>query len=154
MTGGGSALRPLERSLPIALLRAREAVMAEFRPILARHDVTDQQWRVLRALDDAGRPLSVGELAERACLLGPSVSRMLRTMEHQGRIHRGQDASDARRTVISLAGGGRALIEAIAPESDEAYRGLESSLGSADLDAVLTHLERIVNRLDRPQEVA
>ena len=31
------------RSLPMALLRAREVIMAHFRPMLARHDITEQQ---------------------------------------------------------------------------------------------------------------
>ncbi|MFT5000920.1 MAG: hypothetical protein ACI875_001925, partial [Planctomycetota bacterium] len=37
-----------EKSLPIMLLRAREAVMRRFRPMLRLHDLSEQQWRVLR----------------------------------------------------------------------------------------------------------
>jgi len=55
------------RSLPIALLRAREAVMARFRPMLAEHDVTEQQWRAIRILGEAG-PLDRAELSERCCI--------------------------------------------------------------------------------------
>jgi hypothetical protein len=40
--------RDTRRALPIALLRAREAVMVRFRPILRYHGVTEQQWRVMR----------------------------------------------------------------------------------------------------------
>ena len=53
------------RSLPIALLRAREAVMGNFRPMLADFDVTEQQWRVMRVLSEAGR-LDASDLAARA----------------------------------------------------------------------------------------
>jgi hypothetical protein len=35
--------RDTRRSLPIALLRAREAVMSRFRPMLNADDVTEQQ---------------------------------------------------------------------------------------------------------------
>ena len=38
----GPELRRLERSLPIALLRAREHLMRRFRPLLAAHDLTEQ----------------------------------------------------------------------------------------------------------------
>ena len=38
------------RSLPIALLRAREAVMAYFRPHHRKGGITEQQWRVIRVL--------------------------------------------------------------------------------------------------------
>ena len=70
-------MRSFSRSLPMALMRAREAVMAEFRPILASHDLTEQQWRVLRALIDEPRGTGVGELAEATFLHGPSVSRIV-----------------------------------------------------------------------------
>ena len=143
-------LRPLERSLPIALLRAREAAMARFRPILARHGITDQQWRVLRALD-AAPAASVGELAERACLLGPSVSRMLRTMEAQGWIARSPDRADARRSAITLAPAGRELVGAIGPASEAASQDIETSLGTAELDALLRALDDLTHTLEGRQ---
>ena len=81
-------IRGFDRSLPMALMRAREAVMRHFRPSLAEHDLTEQQWRVLRALADADTALSVGELAERTYLLGPSLSRMLTLLDDRGLIAR------------------------------------------------------------------
>ena len=85
----GVGIRGFDRSLPMALMRAREAVMRHFRPSLAEHDLTEQQWRVLRALEDADTALSVGELAERTYLLGPSLSRMLALLDDReiGRAH-------------------------------------------------------------------
>ncbi|MGB8973723.1 MAG: homoprotocatechuate degradation operon regulator HpaR, partial [Pseudomonas capeferrum] len=35
-------------SLTLSLLQAREAAMAFFRPLLNEHDLTEQQWRVIR----------------------------------------------------------------------------------------------------------
>ena len=43
-------MRDFSRSLPMSLLRAREAVMRHFRPSLRDHGLTEQQWRILRAL--------------------------------------------------------------------------------------------------------
>ena len=43
-------LRRFEEALPIALLRTREAVMAKFRPHLAEYGMTEQQWRVIRVV--------------------------------------------------------------------------------------------------------
>ena len=37
-----------KKSLTITLLRARESLMMSFRPLLAKHNFTEQQWRVLR----------------------------------------------------------------------------------------------------------
>ena len=57
-------IRPFTESLPMALLQAREAAMRLFRPMLAEHDLTEQQWRVLRALSSAEGPLEPGEIVD------------------------------------------------------------------------------------------
>lgn len=38
------------RNLPQLLLQSREALMQRFRPMLNELGVTEQQWRILRAL--------------------------------------------------------------------------------------------------------
>ena len=45
-------MRPFQRSLPMQLMLAREAVMQRFRPHLNEHGLTDQQWRIVRALSE------------------------------------------------------------------------------------------------------
>ena len=75
-----AGLRSIEGSLPLALLRTREAVMARFRPHVARHGVTEQQWRVIRVLAAADEALEAGTIAERACIMPPSLSRILKTL--------------------------------------------------------------------------
>ena len=49
-----NSFRPTDRSLPIALLRAREKVMEPVREILAHSNISEQKWRVLRVVDEAG----------------------------------------------------------------------------------------------------
>src|SRR4051794_24912283 len=61
-------MRDFSQSLPMALLRAREAVMRQFRPSLRQHGLTEQQWRILRALA-AVDATEVTELARLAFLL-------------------------------------------------------------------------------------
>ena len=75
-----SGPRQTRRSLPIALLRARESIMAKFRPMLARYNINEQQWRVIRVLGEHGE-LDATQLAERALVLGPSLTRMIKTLE-------------------------------------------------------------------------
>ena len=83
-------MRDFSRSLPMSLLRAREAVMRQFRPSLRQHGLTEQQWRILRALA-ATDAIEVTELARVAFLLGPSLSRILRDLDG---VDRGQGAQD------------------------------------------------------------
>lgn len=66
----GFGLAETRRTLPIALLRAREAVMERFRPVLNSHDITEQQWRVIRVLQEHGAT-DASKLAELACILPP-----------------------------------------------------------------------------------
>ncbi len=131
----------------MALLRAREAVMRQFRPILTEHDVTEQQWRVLRALHDADEPLSVGELADRTYLLGPSLSRMLVALEARSLILR-RAADDARRSEIVIAPGGRDVVAAVAPQSEAAYTAIDEQLDPGELDHLYELLAKITTTRD------
>ena len=104
-----STLRRTTRSLPIALLRARETVMGPVREMLAKSGVNEQKWRVLRVLDEAG-PLDQSLLAERACLQLPSLTRILRATEDQGFVTRETDPTDRRRSIVTISEAGRAKI--------------------------------------------
>jgi homoprotocatechuate degradation regulator HpaR len=118
----------------MALLKAREAVMSQFRPILAAENITEQQWRVLRALADADQPLSVSQIVERTFLLGPSLSRILAGLERRGLLDRDTASEDARRALISANPAGRALLAKVGPLSEARYRSIEERLGTGELD--------------------
>jgi homoprotocatechuate degradation regulator HpaR len=143
--GSRHSLRSLERSLPLALLRARENLMRRFRPLLAEHDLTEQQWRVLRVLDDSASPLSVGEISAQAVLLGPSLSRILAALERRGLLRRRHDSHDNRRSEIELTSAGHRLVARIAPTSEAAYRHLEADFGEEDLRLLEAALERLAH---------
>ena len=75
-----SLLRGFDRSLPMALLKAREAVMKKFVPALREHNLSPQQWRVIRAVHEQDG-VDISELAERCYLLMPSLSRIVPNLE-------------------------------------------------------------------------
>src|SRR3954451_19154118 len=95
-------MREFSRSLPMSLLRAREAVMRHFRASLRDHGLTEQQWRILRALASVDA-IEVTELARLAFLLGPSLSRILRDLEARHLIAREADMRDLRSGVLSIS---------------------------------------------------
>lgn len=133
-------LRPFSASLPMALLQARETAMRQFRPLLATHDVTEQQWRVLRALTAAPGPLAPGELAAQTFLLAPSLSRILSNLEERGLIERATVAHDQRRALIGLSAAGTELVGRIAPRSEATYRAIEERFGSDRLERLMAEL--------------
>ena len=128
-------MRDFSQSLPMALLRAREAVMREFRPSLRQHGLTEQQWRILRALA-AVEAIEVTELARVAFLLGPSLSRILRDLEARGLIQRDVDARDLRRGVLSISAKGLKLIALVAPTSEAIYTSIAHRYGARKLAAL------------------
>jgi homoprotocatechuate degradation regulator HpaR len=136
-------MREFSRSLPMSLLRAREAVMRHFRPSLRDHGLTEQQWRILRALASVDT-IEVTELARVAFLLGPSLSRILRDLEARHLIERRVAKADLRRGVVSISAKGLKLIEAVAPSSEAIYAAMTRRYGArklADLQDMLAALE-------------
>lgn len=139
-------MRAFSRSLPMALLRAREAVMRRFRPALRGQGVTEQQWRILRALADSG-PLEITALAQSTFLLAPSLSRILPDMESRGLVSRRQLDSDLRRTAVSLEPKGVRLIAAHAPESEHTYDTIARSFGAERLEQLFRLLHELEETL-------
>jgi len=70
-------LLPVGQTLPIVLVRAREAFLSHWRGALADAGFTEQQWRVLRVTAELG-PLDISKLSQQTALHMPSVTRILR----------------------------------------------------------------------------
>ncbi|MCO6188504.1 homoprotocatechuate degradation operon regulator HpaR [Rhizobium sp. L1K21] len=136
--------RNTKRSLPIALLRAREAVMESFRPMLAAHDVTEQQWRVIRILGEQG-VIDASEMADRAFILAPSLTRIIRTLEERGLIHKRKDHKDGRRVLLEITPAGIDIIYKVMPESRVIYERLEQRYGHDKLELLLDMLNELAN---------
>ena len=140
-------MRAFSKSLPMELLRAREAVMRRFRPELRNHGVTEQQWRILRALAHGGA-MEVSELAEATCLLAPSLSRILPDMEARQLISRRQGETDLRRSVISLERKGLRLIAMHAPNAERIYDEIAKQFGTERLTQLFTLLRELEETLE------
>lgn len=129
-------VRATSRSLPIALLRARERVMGPIRTMLADAGVTEQQWRVLRVLEERGA-IDATEIARQACLLMPSLTRILQSLEKKHYCTRRAHPTDRRRHLVEITDSGRALIARNIPESNRIFAELEASFGKDRIEALL-----------------
>lgn len=125
-------IRDFQQSLPMELLKAREAAMSSFRPMLREHGLTEQQWRVIRALAAYGN-IDASELARRSFLLAPSLTRILQYLERERLIKRMNDRNDQRRSVLALTAKGRALFERVGPDSEILYEEIERRFGPRKL---------------------
>jgi homoprotocatechuate degradation regulator HpaR len=136
----------------MSLLRAREAVMRHFRASLRAHGLTEQQWRILRALTSF-ESIEVTELARVAYLLGPSLSRILRDLEERRLIERRTLKADLRRGIVSITAKGLRLIEAVAPSSEAIYAEMTRRYGAdklAELQTMLHALEASLQDMPLP----
>lgn len=130
------ALPATDRSLPIALIRAREKVMAPIRDMLSETGITEQQWRVLRVLAEGGT-LDASEVAERACLLLPSLTRIVRTLSDRGFVTRTQDKGDRRRQMLAITPVGQKVIDDNHAEALRIAERIRNSLGHANHEQLL-----------------
>jgi homoprotocatechuate degradation regulator HpaR len=116
------------RNLPLLLLQARERVISRFRPMLNAHGITEQQWRIVRALIDTG-PLEPREIGELCRISSPSLAGVLSRMEELRLVKRKRLAHDQRRLRVSLTPRSRGLAARMAPQIEATYREIETVIG-------------------------
>lgn len=133
-------------SLPLALLRGRESVMEHLRPILREHDITEQQWRILRTLKGM-EEVEVLDLAQMVCLLPSSLSRILRSLDQRHYINRRVPSSDMRRVLISISDQGLRLIAEVSPAAIDEYDRVVRLYGKERFDLLRKLLRELEEAL-------
>jgi homoprotocatechuate degradation regulator HpaR len=124
--------------------------MGYFRPNLRRLGLTEQQWRVLRVLNDNG-PTDAKQLATDAVLLPPSLSRIVRDLVRKGLLERRVASDDRRRVEIMITPAGIVALRSGARASVRAYDVIAHRFGSRDLATLLLLLERLEAALAPPR---
>ncbi|MCB1731090.1 MAG: homoprotocatechuate degradation operon regulator HpaR [Halieaceae bacterium] len=143
-------MRQFDRSLPMALLRAREAVMKKFSPALREHGLSPQQWRVIRVLVEE-EALDATEIAERCALLMPSLSRILQNLHGRGLVDRKTASDDQRRSMVSITSLGRQLFEALSPINEARYAYITEKFGYGKLELLYELLDELVEKIDQDE---
>lgn len=142
-TDGTIGHRIYEGSLIIELLRLRDSMRLFFRPVLRRHALTDQNWRVIKCLGEDG-PTDMTRLGRAAVIPMASVSRMVTRMEASGLVLRVPDETDRRQVQVKLTAKGRRLHRQVAPEIRRTYSELSAMLPAEALE----QLHAVVLRLN------
>ena len=128
------------RNLPMLLLQTREQIISHFRPILNHHGITEQQWRIMRALHEK-QSMEPRELCSFCQILSPSLTGILKRMEEMSLVEKKGIPGDKRRLKISLTAQGERLIEKISPLISEQYNYLEEAYGPQVFDQLQKMLE-------------
>ena len=109
-------------------------------------DVTEQQWRVIRVLSEAGT-LDATEVADKAFILAPSLTRMIKSLEERGFITKHKDKADGRRVLLKLAPPGRAIIDEVMPDSRRVYAKIDALFGADRVGELLDMLDELAARV-------
>ena len=141
------------RNLPQLMLQSREALMARFRPLLKRHGVTEQQWRIVRALQELG-PLEPRQIVDRCAISSPSLAGVLSRMDALGLVTRTRLDHDQRRLQVALTAKSRALARRLAPQIEAVYDDIEQRIGRRFTQDFYATLDELVARLDEPGDEA
>jgi homoprotocatechuate degradation regulator HpaR len=137
------------RNLPQRFLKARECLMAHFRPILNHFGLTDQQWRILRSLDEQSQ-LEPREICTLCQIHSASMAGVLARMEELGLVERSRMAGDQRRVVVRLSARGDQLVNEMAPLIDQQYQQIEDALGKDKVDDLFNALEAFIGAQSHP----
>lgn len=144
--GNPESMRPFQRSLPMQLMWAREEIMQRFRPHLHEAGLTDQQWRIIRALVEV-ESHEILDLSEVCGIHPASLSRILPKLDAAGIINRRPNEADQRRVIVSIAPKGRELFDRIAPESERIYEAIAADIGPELVEDLYVALDKMIKAL-------
>ncbi len=116
--------------------------MAPIRDMLRASGLTEQQWRVLRILSEFG-PQDLTEIARQACLLMPSLSRMIRSLADNGLVIRASDAKDRRRQTVVISPAGQQLIDDNLVQATQIAANYRDQLGAERYELLLDLLTEL-----------
>ena len=128
-----------------ALLVAHRRLTAEMdRELRERVGMDLDEYDVQHQLQRAGRPVRMGELAERVLITRPTVTRLVARLVDQGLVERAQDAQDRRTVWVTLSDEGRARLAAAAlVHGDGIARLVGGPLQGYDAPALAEALESL-----------
>jgi MarR family transcriptional regulator for hemolysin len=124
--------------------RLRQAVDAEMRLI----GLTEATWRPLVYVRSLGDGVRQKDLASAMSIEGPSLVRLLDSLERRGFIERREDENDRRARGIHLTRTGRDLAMRAARIGNGFQTRLLSNVSPADLETC----ERVLETLEREME--
>lgn len=133
-------MREILQMLPLIMLQVRERFLREFRPVFARYDVTEAQWRALRVVERHGE-IDFTQLAVESVVAKSSLSRIVRDLTARGLFVRREAADDQRKVLVALSPAGEELIAKLLPEIELGYRRVADEVGAEQVERLRHAME-------------
>jgi homoprotocatechuate degradation regulator HpaR len=134
-------------SLPMILSRSLDQIMPSYRRLFQANDLTDQQWRVLRALWEK-QHLTSAQISQITLLPPPSLVGILDRLEKKNLIGRLRSTKDRRHVHIIPTKKGRALMEHMMPMVERIHDDFMQRVTESEW----AEFNRILDKLSDPAE--
>jgi homoprotocatechuate degradation regulator HpaR len=131
------------RNLPQLFLKAREELLCHFRPIISHFGLTEQQWRILRALAEMEQ-LEPREICEHCHILSPSMTGVLSRMEEMGLVTRSRVPEDQRRVIVRLTPKSERLVSELGPLIVAQYKIIEQAFGPELIAQLYEVMDKVI----------
>ena len=129
-------------SLPMILSRSLDDIMPQYRSLFQAHGITDQQWRVMRALWEKEH-LTSKKISQITLIPAPSLVGILDRLEKKGLLGRLRSVKDRRLVFIRPTRAGRELQELMLPKIEEIHNFLKERVTSKEW----SEMKRILDKL-------
>lgn len=140
----GKPFRSRGQEVVVALLRTADLVRRAVSQAVETHDITLQQYNVLRILRGAGQQgLPTLEIAERMIEHAPGVTRLLDRLEAKGLVRRERCREDRRQVLCWLTPAGLELVERLDEPVDKADVEAVAQLTPEDQEKLLRLLDAV-----------
>jgi DNA-binding MarR family transcriptional regulator len=128
----------------VALLRTVDLVRRGLAHVVEGHDITLQQYNVLRILRGAGDDgLPTLDIAGRMIEHAPGVTRLIDRLEAKGLVRRKRHAEDRRQVLCVATAAALALLQELDAPMDRADREALGMLDTGQLDSLIGLLDLI-----------
>jgi DNA-binding MarR family transcriptional regulator len=140
----GKPFRSRGQEVVVALLRTADLVRRAVSQAVETHDITLQQYNVLRILRGAGQQgLPTLEIADRMIEHAPGVTRLLDRLEAKGLVRRERCREDRRQVLCWLTPPGLELVERLDEPVDKADVEAVAQLTPEDQEKLLRLLDAV-----------
>jgi DNA-binding MarR family transcriptional regulator len=128
--------------LSYALAAAHLAVNRSLGDRLKKHQIRIEAWRVMECLN-VGERLTMGELAKRALINPPTLSKLVDRMVSEGLVHRQIAAEDQRQINLLLTSLGRMRMHQTRKDVEEQDEALNTKLDKEDSEVLVRLLSKL-----------
>lgn len=136
----------LEEEGWVALLKTADTLRRHSAALLEPHEITEQQYNVLRILRGAGDcGLPTLAIAERLIEHTPGITRLIDRLEAKAFVRRERPARDRRQVYCFITKSGLTLLKQLDPIVHQAAKQAFASVSKKNLDLLLETLAKIRN---------